>query len=156
MFRGNIPTRVDEKGRLKLPADFKRQVEEEYGPRFYITSVDGKRARLYPMKEWEAVEASLMKMSPMDPVRERFLDVTTYYGQMVEMDAQGRLLIPQLLRDLAMIKDDVEVMGKIERLEVVKKEVFQGQLDGTGAPAAIQLSREDLASYAEKTMPKVA
>jgi MraZ protein len=92
----------------------------------------------------------------MDPVRERFLDVTTYYGQMVEMDAQGRLLIPQLLRDLAMIKDDVEVMGKIERLEVVKKEVFQGQLDGTGAPAAIQLSREDLASYAEKTMPKVA
>ena len=107
MFRGNIPTRVDEKGRLKLPADFKRQVDEEYGPKFYITSVDGKRARLYPMKEWEAVEASLMKMSPMDPVRERFLDVTTYYGQMVEMDAQGRLLIPQLLRDLAIDRKSV-------------------------------------------------
>ena len=38
MFRGNNPTRVDEKGRLKLPAEFKRQVEEEYGPQFYITA----------------------------------------------------------------------------------------------------------------------
>ncbi len=151
MFRGNNPTRMDEKGRLKLPADFKRQVEEEYGPKFYITSVDGKRARLYPMKEWEAVEAALMKMSPMDPVRERFLDVTTYYGQLVEMDSQGRLLIPQLIRDLAGLQGDVEVMGKIDRLEVVKKDVFEGQLNGTGKPAAIQLSREDLASYAEKT-----
>jgi MraZ protein len=152
MFRGNNPTRMDEKGRLKLPADFKRQVEEEYGPKFYITSVDGKRARLYPMKEWEAVEAALMKMSPMDPVRERFLDVTTYYGQMVEMDSQGRMLIPQLIRDLAGLQGDVEVMGKMDRLEVVKKDVLEEQLKGTGKPAAIEMSREDMAAYAEKTM----
>lgn len=128
MFRGNIPTRVDEKGRLKLPADFKRQVEEEYGPKFYITSVDGKRARLYPMKEWEAVEASLMKMSPMDPVRERFLDVTTYYGQMVEMDAQGRLLIPQLLREKAKIAGDVGVLGRTTFLVVVNAEQHEAKL----------------------------
>jgi MraZ protein len=42
MFRGNHPTRVDEKGRLKLPAEFKRRVDEVYGPLFYITSMDGK------------------------------------------------------------------------------------------------------------------
>ena len=129
MFRGNIPTRVDEKGRLKLPADFKRQVEEEYGPKFYITSVDGKRARLYPMKEWEAVEASLMKMSPMDPVRERFLDVTTYYGQMVEMDAQGRLLIPQLLREKANIKGEVAVLGNLTCLEVRNMQTLQTEIE---------------------------
>ena len=41
MFRGNHPTRVDEKGRLKLPAEFKRRVDELYGPQFYITSKDG-------------------------------------------------------------------------------------------------------------------
>ena len=86
----------------------------------------------------------------MDPVRERFLDVTNYYGQMAEMDSQGRLLIPQLIRDLARI-GRCEVMGKLDGLEVVKKEVFEAQLNGTGEPAAIQLSREDLASYAEKT-----
>ena len=134
-----------------MPADFKRQVDEEYGPKFYITSVDGQRARLYPMKEWEAVEQLVKKMSAMDPIRERFLDVTTYYGQIVEMDAQGRLLIPQLIRELAGIKDEVSVMGKMEWLEVVKEATFEAQLKGTAIPAAIHLSREDLAAYADKT-----
>ena len=59
MFRGNHPTRVDEKGRLKLPAEFKRRVDELYGPMFYITSMDGKRAQVYPMKEWEAIESKI-------------------------------------------------------------------------------------------------
>jgi division/cell wall cluster transcriptional repressor MraZ len=101
MFRGNYPSRVDEKGRLKLPADFKRRVDELYGPQFYITSLDGKRAQVYPLKEWELIEASLARLSPLDPDRKKFLDVTNYYGQMVEMDGQGRLLIPQLLREMA-------------------------------------------------------
>ena len=149
MFRGNIPTRVDEKGRLKLPADFKRQVDEEYGPKFYITSVDGKRARLYPMKEWEAVEASLMKMSPMDPVRERFLDVTTYYGQMVEMDAQGRLLLPQLLRESAKATGDVNVLGVQTMLEVVNAESFKAEMKGERD--AVELTVNDLTALAEKT-----
>src|SRR5215469_5326929 len=122
MFRGNNPTRVDEKGRLKLPAEFKREVEEGYGPQFYITSVDGRRAKLYPMKTWEGIEAALGKMSSMDPVRVKFMDVTTYYGQMAEMDSQGRLLIPQLIRDMAGIEGDVAVMGRMDHLEVVKKE----------------------------------
>ena len=46
MFRGNHPTRVDEKGRLKIPADFKRRVDERYGTQFYITSMDGERAEI--------------------------------------------------------------------------------------------------------------
>ena len=95
MFRGNHPTRVDEKGRLKLPAEFKRRVDELYGPQFYITSMDGKRAQVYPLKEWEQIEASLAKMSPMDPVRKKFQDVTNFYGQMAEMDAQGRRSIEE-------------------------------------------------------------
>ena len=99
MFRGNHPTRVDEKGRLKLPAEFKRRVDELYGPQFFITSKDGRRAEIWPLKEWEKIEAQLARLSPMDPVRKKFLDVTNYYGQMVEMDAQGRLLLPQLLRE---------------------------------------------------------
>ena len=45
MFRGNHPTRVDEKGRLKVPAEFKRTVDEKYGAQFYITSATGRVAR---------------------------------------------------------------------------------------------------------------
>ena len=152
MFRGNHPTRVDEKGRLKLPADYKREVDEQYGAQFYVTSLDGKRAKVYPLKTWEAIEASLQKMSPMDPVRKKFLDVTNYYGQMAEMDAQGRLLIPQLIRDTATVKGDVNVLGSQDHLEVVNAELFKAEMMGTGT--AIELTAADMAAFAEKTMPK--
>ncbi|WP_213807244.1 division/cell wall cluster transcriptional repressor MraZ [Granulicella sp. dw_53] len=152
MFRGNHPTRVDEKGRLKLPADFKREVDEIYGAQFYITSLDGKRAKLYPLKAWEAIESSLQKLSPMDPVRKKFLDVTNYYGQMAEMDGQGRLLIPQLIRDSATVKGEVNVLGSQDHLEVVNAELFKAEVMGAGS--TIELTASDLAAFAEKTMPK--
>jgi MraZ protein len=149
MFRGNHPTRVDEKGRLKLPAEFKRRVDELYGPQFYITSMDGKRAQIYPLKEWELIETSMARMSPMDPVRRKFLDVTNFYGQMSEMDAQGRVLIPQKLRELAKVAGDVNVMGAQTWLDVVNAEMFDA--DMKKASGAVELTDSDLMAFAEKT-----
>jgi MraZ protein len=151
MFRGNHPTRVDEKGRLKLPAAFKARVDEVYGPAFYITSMDGRRALVYPLKEWEQIEASLTLMSPMDPVRRKFQDVTNFYGQMAEMDAQGRLLIPQKLRELAKVTGDVEVLGSQTLLEVVNSEVFSELM--TKPTGTVELTDDDLEVFAVKTRP---
>ncbi len=127
MFRGNHPTRVDEKGRLKVPADFKRRVDELYGPQFFITSKDGKRAELYPMKEWERIEDALAK-APSSGAKKKFLDVTNYYGHVVEMDAQGRLLIPQLLREDATLAGDVAVLGMQTYLVVANDAKHRAQL----------------------------
>jgi MraZ protein len=149
MFRGNHPTRVDEKGRLKLPAEFKRRVDELYGPQFFITSKDGRRAEIWPLKEWEKIEAQLAKLSPMDPVRKKFLDVTNYYGQMVEMDAQGRLLLPQLLRESAKATGEVNVLGVQTMLEVVNAESFKAEMKGERD--AVELTVSDLTALAEKT-----
>ncbi len=131
MFRGNHPTRVDEKGRLKLPADFKRMVDEKYGEKtqFYITSKDGKRAEIYPLKEWEAIEAKLAGMGSMHPAKKKFLDVTNYYGQMAEMDTQGRLLLPQVLREAAKLLEDVVVLGSQTYLEVANRPQFTAKLE---------------------------
>ena len=65
MFRGNHPTRVDEKGRLKVPAEFKRVIDEKYGAQFYITSLDGKSAQVYPFEEWERIEQKLAALYAM-------------------------------------------------------------------------------------------
>jgi MraZ protein len=127
MFRGNHPTRVDDKGRLKVPADFKRRVDELYGPQFFITSKDGRRAELYPMKEWERIEDALAK-APTSAAKKKFLDVTNYYGQMVEMDGQGRLLIPQLLRETASLAGDVAVLGLQTYLAVANDEKHKASL----------------------------
>ena len=149
MFRGNHQTRVDEKFRLKLPAEFKRRVDEVYGPLFYITSVDGKRAQLYPMKEWEAIESKIVQLEPTDPDREDFLNVTSYYGHTVEMDSQGRLLLPQVIRQSAKLAGDVNVLGMQTILEVTNLEMFEAERIGPNG--FVELSRAGRASLAEKT-----
>jgi MraZ protein len=128
MFRGNHPTRVDEKGRLKIPAEFRGRVDEIYGNQFFITSKDGKRAEIYPLKEWEKIEEKLAQIPSMNSAKQKFLDITSYYGQMAEMDAQGRLLLPQLLRETAKITAEVVVFGKQTYLEVLNHEAFKAQL----------------------------
>jgi MraZ protein len=125
MFRGNHPTRVDEKGRLKVPAEFKRVIDEKYGQQFYITSLDGDVAQVYPFEEWERIEQKLAGLSTFNPTKKKFLSKVNYWGQVVEMDGQGRLLIPQLLRDAARIKGEVAVSGYQTYLEVRNMEAYQ-------------------------------
>ena len=128
MFRGNHPTRVDEKGRLKVPAEFKRVIDEKYGTQFYITSVDGRSAQIYPFEEWERIEQKLAGLSTYNPTKKKFLTRTNYWGQAAEMDNQGRLLLPQLLRDSAQLKGEVAVMGYLTRLEVKSMEGVRQEL----------------------------
>ena len=131
MFRGNHPTRVDDKGRLKFPAEFKRVLDEKYGQQFYITSLDGKSAQVYPFEEWERIEQKLASLSTFNPTKKKFLDRVNYYGQTVEMDGQGRLLIPQLLRDSAQIKGEVAVLGNLTYLVVRNLETFRKEIEET-------------------------
>ncbi len=128
MFRGNHPTRVDEKGRLKVPAEFKRVIDEKYAPKFYITSVDGLVAQLYPFEEWERIEQKLAALSTYNPTKKKFLTRTNYYGQVVEMDGQGRLLIPQILREAAQIRGEVAVLGNLTYLEVRNMEALDREV----------------------------
>ena len=74
MFRGNHPTRVDEKGRLKVPAEFKRVIDEKYAQKFYITSLDGVVAQVYPFEEWERIEQKLASLSTFNPTKKKFLN----------------------------------------------------------------------------------
>lgn len=147
MFRGNHPAKVDEKGRLKLPAAFKQLLEAEGVARFYITSADGKTAEIWPLPEWEAREAKLADYS-MDEAVQRYINVTSYYGQQVEIDAQARLLLPQILRGKASLHADVVILGKMKYLEVVNRESFEASL------SANEFSAEDRKTLAAILQPK--
>jgi MraZ protein len=128
MFRGNYPTRADEKGRLKVPADFKRYIEERYTARFYVTSLDGKTAMVYPMEEWERMEQKIAALPSFNPTRKKFLDRTNYYGQVVEMDAQGRMLLPSLLREAANLKGELAVIGHADHLVVRNMDEYRNEI----------------------------
>ena len=117
MLRGNSPAKVDEKGRVKIPATFLDSLKES-GDRFYVTSTNGEFARVYPMSVWTGIEDKLSKLSSHNKTKQKFLMHTNYFGQVVELDAQGRLLIPSVLREAAQMKGDVDVLGNLTYLDI--------------------------------------
>ena len=128
MFRGNHPAKVDEKGRLKLPSAFKQLVDASNVTQFYVTSTDGKSAEIWPLPEWEKREAQLAAFSTLDDAVQKYLNVTSYYGQQVEMDNQARILLPQILRTSAKLDAEVAVFGMRTYLEVHNREIFERNL----------------------------
>ena len=128
MLRGNYPATVDEKGRVKIPADFLEELRKS-GKRFYVTSSTGDRARIYPMKAWEEIEKKLAKLSSHNQAKQKFLTRTNYYGQVVEVDGQGRILIPPVLREAAQMKGEVDIQGQLTYLEVWNHAQFLEQMN---------------------------
>lgn len=129
MLRGSSPTKIDDKGRLKIPTDFRRLLEDQWGPDLFVTSVQGDRVLLYPLSVWEGVEARLVARPSTDPLRNQFLQRVNYFGQQVRFDQQGRILIPQLLRERAAMNGDVVVSGLLDHLEVWNHERLLARLE---------------------------
>jgi MraZ protein len=70
------------------------------------------------MQSWEEIERKLAALPEMHKTKQKFLERTSYYGQVVEFDGQGRLLMPQILRETASLKGEVAVMGNLKHLVV--------------------------------------
>jgi len=117
VLRGNYPAKVDEKGRVKIPAAYLEALRE-YGNKFYVTSENGDYVRVYPMTIWNEIEEKLARLSSHSRTKQKFLTRTNYYGQVVELDGQGRILIPGILRESAQMRGDVDVLGNLNYLEI--------------------------------------
>jgi len=133
---------MDDKGRIKLPANYRRYIDEHYGTEFYVTSLTGECARLYPIAEWMIIEEKLQSRGTSDAAVRKFLDRTNYYGQLAEVDAQGRILVHPLLRSSAELVGNVAVLGYLRYLEVWELDKFKARID------AQPFTDEDAASLA--------
>ena len=118
MLRGTHAARIDDKGRLKIPNAFRALVEKAHGAELFVTSLTGESVRIYPLPVWLALEERLSRAPSTHPSRGRFLDRVNYFGQTAEIDAQGRVVIPQRLRESAGMSGEVDVLGSVDRLEV--------------------------------------
>jgi MraZ protein len=143
MLRGNQPATVDDKGRIKIPTLFRTFIRDTWGAELFLTSVDGKNVRVYPLSVWAGVEERASKAPAMTPALQKFMDFVAYYGQLTTMDKQGRVLVPALLREDAQISGEVVVMGKMDYLVVWNHEVFRNRLDRE------PLTTEDFQTLAE-------
>ncbi|HEY2433684.1 MAG TPA: hypothetical protein VGI12_13500 [Vicinamibacterales bacterium] len=128
MLRGNHTARIDDKGRLKVPNAFRALIDKTHGSELFVTSLTGESVRIYPMPVWLALEERLARAPSTHPARNRFLDRVNYFGQSAEIDAQGRVVIHQRLRDTAGMSGEVDVLGAVDHLDVWNHERLVARL----------------------------
>lgn len=143
MFRGNHPATVDAKGRLKVPAAFLATLKK-FGTQVFVTSFKGDCVAIFPMTVWEEIESRMLARGELDPVRRKFLKVTSYYGQVAELDAQNRLLLPQQTRTKANTVGKVDVLGQGRYLHVWDHEPLDADIE------ADPITDDELAALAEE------
>lgn len=115
---------------MKIPAGFLEALRE-YGNKFYVTSENGDYVRVYPMKIWSEIEEKLARLSSHNRTKQKFLTRTNYYGQVVELDGQGRILVPSILRESAQMRGDVDVLGNLTYLQIWNHTRFLDNMKGS-------------------------
>jgi MraZ protein len=128
VLMGHAPAKVDDKGRLKVPAEFRKIIEQKFGGECFITSTDGQRALIYPMPVWHDFQARLAKVPSTSVAKTKLLERVNYFGQTGAIDGQGRVLIPTILRSVAGIAEDVVVIGNNDHLIIWNEERIQRRL----------------------------
>jgi len=112
MFRGSADTKIDEKGRLKIPSKFRSLLVDQFGPKVFVTSYGAPSMRIYPLAEWMKVEEVLRKSGwGDDPRVVQFLRTVDLNGDEQEVDPQGRILVHRRLRKHTRMEGDVVVLG---------------------------------------------
>lgn len=128
MLRGNSPAKIDDKGRLKVPNGFRVAIQDAHGRDLFVTSLTGESVRVYPMPVWLDIERRLAQMPSAHPARLKFLDRVNFFGQVADLDDQGRVLMPARLRESAQMAGEVDVLGQQNYLEVWNHERFVARL----------------------------
>ena len=109
--RGLYPARVDDKGRLKLPAVFKAFLEQRGEKEVFVTSFDGRIARIYTPSVWQETEEFLIRDGEDFEVREQMYYDAMRYGADSRLDEQGRILInTDLRREMGIENQPVRLM----------------------------------------------
>ena len=125
MFMGEYNHTIDAKGRLIIPSKFRELLGEE----FVLTKgLDGCLS-IYPMDEWKAFEEKLRALPLTNKNARTFTRFFVAGATNCELDKQGRILVPQTVRDFAGLEKDVVLTGNLNRIEVWSKEKWSENCD---------------------------
>jgi MraZ protein len=124
-FRGSYELKVDDKGRIKIPSKYLSVLEEQHGKELYITSVNGDRVFLYPLKVWEVIEQGIEQMKVRTPEIEDYISRTSFWGNESEVDNRGRVLIPPELRTACQLDGQARLIGKIDHMVLWNEDLFR-------------------------------
>lgn len=120
MFRGSSSHTLDDKGRIIIPARFRSIIQSDGGDMVMLTRRDDFLYG-YSMNGWSKFEEQVRSMANMSDAFQRFLRIVVGSAQECPLDKQGRVLIPQSLRDSAQLEKEVELVGVLNHFEIWSK-----------------------------------
>jgi MraZ protein len=118
-FSGKYYYTVDPKGRIIIPAPFREIISSNYSTKLYITNDPFERCLcIYPLEEWNKLQDLVRTKPKSDKAIKYFRRRVIASAVEIEMDKQGRILIPVALREDANINTNVVIVGQIESIEI--------------------------------------
>ncbi len=119
MFRGVQHINMDAKGRLAVPLRQRESLLAQSQGCVVITiDTQSRCLTLYPLPEWERIEAEIQSLPALNPAVKRFQRLMLGYAADIELDGNGRVLLPQSLRDYAHLEKKVVLVGQGNKLEL--------------------------------------
>lgn len=120
MFRGWHDHTIDHKGRISIPSKFRETLEDHFSPQLVITFFE-KCLVAYPQEEWQHLERKVSSLPQLKPQVRHFERYFISGAIHCEVDKQGRILIPPILREYAEIEKDVVFVGMLKKIEIWSK-----------------------------------
>ena len=124
MFYGEFYHQLDRKGRLVLPAKIREAAKNNFVEKFFITRGLDKCLFMFSEDEWKSQEQKFKTMSFTKSESRRFNRVYFSGASEISFDKQGRVLIPQYLKEFAGISRDVIIIGVSNRIEIWSKNIW--------------------------------
>ena len=117
-FRGINNISVDAKGRMAMPARYRERLLEGCGGRLVVTVDQDHCLLVYPLPEWEVIESKLIALPSLNKQARLLQRLLIGHATELDMDAQGRILLPAMLRDFAGLKKKAVIIGQGKKLEI--------------------------------------
>ncbi|NKB46346.1 MAG: division/cell wall cluster transcriptional repressor MraZ [Legionellales bacterium] len=128
MFRGISAVNLDTKGRMAMPTRYRDdlQDQDQYQGKLVVTiDTESPCLLLYPLHEWEVIEKKLQNLPSFDPAARRIQRLLIGHATEIELDGNGRILLPPLLREYAGLDKKIMLVGQGKKFEIWSEERWQ-------------------------------
>ena len=130
MFRGAVTINIDAKGRMAMPVRFRDMFSTVSAGKLVIT-IDTEEACLmiYPLPEWDLIQAKLEQLPSFNPAARRIQRLLIGHATDVELDGNGRILLPAVLREYAQLDKKAILLGQGKKIELWSESLWNGRRD---------------------------
>lgn len=131
MFRGVNAITIDAKGRVAVPARYRHLLQETQAGRIVVTiDTEDPCLLLYPVSEWQLIEAKVEALPSFNEATRRIKRLLIGHATELELDGQGRVLLPKHLRDYAQLDKRIAMVGQGKKFEIWCESKWQSQCQG--------------------------